>query len=519
MPLNFFLIQLVLFTSGFLLVQAARLPRGWQIVTVILLTVLGVSWAIAPNWAGVISGLVWLVLFLLPSMGATRVNRLVSQERYRAARQLAIVVKWLHPADGMVEYPRLLRGLELGQQGRLEESQQWLQSLQSDTTPMGRMATMLAFRLNADWVGLVNWMDQAVPEPIRVRELGLAIAYLRAQGELGHLNELLQGLATMEQASQHRRSPLLLNTARLYALAFCGQVEAVKLLLQGELSIFAPHTQQFWIATAELMAGRTAIAHSLLQDFRPDRDRPLQLAVEWRLRMSAIDPLRVLTDSARQQVNQLKTTVMQESRYSGWGALRQKRGYVTYSLIALNVLVFGWATFKGGTDDIEVLYNLGALVPEDVLAGQGWRLLTALFLHAGWLHLGANMLGLLVFGSLVEASLGRRKFLLCYFWSGIGSMLTVTAFGLLTQSFGQLTVGASGAVLGLVGAEAAIQFKGWRLEKAQIARDRLRLIVLILLLQIISDFITPQVSIIGHLSGMILGFLAGLVLFRTGREK
>jgi rhomboid protease GluP len=514
MSLNLFLIQLVLFTSVFMLVQAPRLPRGWLAVTGIILAVLAVSFAIAPDWAGIISGTVWLWLFLLPLLGAARVNRLVSQERYRAARQWATLVKWLHPVDGMVEYPRLLRGLELGQRGRLDEARHLFSQFEHDNTPSGRMATILLFRLNGNWEQLVRWVEETVSETTLYQELGLAVTYLRALGELGRLNELLQGVATLEQRSARRGSPILLNTARLYALVFCGQVESVKLLLNGALAVYASQTRQFWIATAELITGRRAIAQAMLEELRQSPDHMLRQAVQQRLARPAINPLRILTDTSRQHLNHLKTTVAQEARYSGWGALGRKQCYTTYVLIGLNLLVFGWALRQGGTDDIEVLYRLGALVPEDVIAGQGWRLFTALFLHAGWLHLGANMLGLLVFGSGVENVLGWRKFLVCYFFSGLGSMLTVTMVGLWTQTFGQLTVGASGAVLGLVGAEAAIQLQGWRVEKASVARDRLRLIGIIILLQLGSDLITPQVSVIGHLSGVILGFLSGLVLFK-----
>lgn len=517
MNLNLFLIQLVLVTSLFMLIQSARMPRGWLAVTGVILGVLAVSLALAPAWAGLISGSLWLLILMLPLSMMIRINQLVSQERYRAARRWAIIVKWLHPTDGMVEYPRLLRGMALGQQGRWEEAGHLLSQAQTDTTPSGRMAKSLLFRMHAEWEALVQWMEQQVPEKTRYRELGLAIAYLRAQGELGNLNQLMAGLTTLEQHIARQGNPLLLNTARLYALAFCGQVEAVQVILDGGLSIYTPATRQFWMATAELVAGYPDLARPRLKMLRQTPDRALQQAIDWRLSRTVTDPLQVLTVASRQQLNQLKTIVIQEARYSRWGMLG-KKSYATYVLIAVNLLMFGWTVLAGGTDDLDVLYEMGALVPEEVVTGAGWRIVTALFLHAGVLHLAANMLGLLVFGSLVEASLRTKKFLLCYFFSGVGSMLTVTAIANWMQAIGQLTVGASGAVLGLVGAEAAIQLKGWRLEKAAVARDRLRLIALILVLQLVSDLLTPQVSLIGHLSGVVLGFVAGLVLFRPLKQ-
>jgi len=518
MNLNIFLIQLVLFSSVFMLAQAARVPRGWLAVTGVILAVLAVSFAIAPAWAGFISGTVWFLLFLVPLLGFAKVNRLVSQERYRAARKWATVLRWLHPTDGMVEYAHRLKGMELAQQGRIEDATALFRRDQSNTTPSGRMATVLVYRTTAQWAELVQWVEQQVPEKTLYQEMGLALSYLRAQGELGNLNQLLQGVATLEQSKNRQSNPLLLNTARLYALAFCGQVDSVKVLLNGVLSVYAPQTRQFWIATAELMTGRTAIAQAILNDLRHTRDQTLQQAIDQRLSMPLFDPLLVLTDSSRLQLTQLKTIVTQDSRYGGWGALGNKKSYVTYGLIVLNLLVFGATVAFGGMDDLDVLYSLGALAPEDVVMGEWWRAISALFLHAGVLHLATNMLGLFVFGSLVEDALGFKKFFLCYIFSGIGSMLTVTAVATLTQTVGQLTVGASGAVLGLVGAEAAIQLKGWRLEKAKVARDRLRLIMMIILLQIVSDLLTPQVSIVGHASGVVLGFLLGLFLYRFGQN-
>ncbi|MDX2242495.1 MAG: rhomboid family intramembrane serine protease [Leptolyngbyaceae cyanobacterium bins.302] len=498
-----------------MLVQAARLPRGWLVVTGVILVSLGVGFVTAPAWAGYISGGVWVILYLLPLVGIARLNRLVSQERYRPARKIANLVKWLHPADGYVEYPHLLKGLELGQQGRMDEATQLFNRYQTNSTTTGRMATVMFYRMNAQWEELARWVEDCVPEKILFQEMGLAIAYLRSLGELGNLNGLLQGIERFEQKAGRSNNPLLLNTVRLYGLAFCGQVEAVKRLFDGVLSIHPKPIHQFWIATAELQTGREGIAQEMFAALRQTGDRSLQQAIDWRLAAPRVDPLTVLTEHSRQVLIDLKTAITQESRYSGWMALAAKKSYATYGLIGINLAVFGLSTLLGGNEDLYILYRLGALVPEAVAQGEWWRSLTAIFLHAGALHLAANMLGLYVFGALVESALGYRKFLVCYFFCGVGSMLVVAAIALLTQAPPQITVGASGAVLGIVGAEAAIQLKGWRLERAKIARDRLKLISLVVVLQLISDLLTPQVSLIGHLSGVILGFLSGLVLFKT----
>jgi rhomboid protease GluP len=197
----------------------------------------------------------------------------------------------------------------------------------------------------------------------------------------------------------------------------------------------------------------------------------------------------------------------------GYGsAIAPEKNLATQTLIGINSFVFALEVVSGGSQDLEVLYRLGALVPQDVWAGEWWRVFNAIFLHAGIVHLLANMLGLYVFGKRVESVLGIRKFLLGYFTCGIGSMLTVTILAILTQAPVQVTVGASGAIMGLVGIEMAILLKSWHRDKGKYARDRLRLILMVTGLQIISDLLTPQVSVIGHFSGLTLGLLIGSIL-------
>lgn len=71
-----------------------------------------------------------------------------------------------------------------------------------------------------------------------------------------------------------------------------------------------------------------------------------------------------------------------------------KIAIATYGLVSLNLLVFALEMAQGGSENLDTLYQLGALSPQEVWAGQWWRLLTANFLHFGWLHLLTNLIGL-----------------------------------------------------------------------------------------------------------------------------
>ena len=181
-----------------------------------------------------------------------------------------------------------------------------------------------------------------------------------------------------------------------------------------------------------------------------------------------------------------------------------------FVLIVVNVLVFLYEIYAGGWNDPEVLHRIGALEPDAVVAqGEYWRLFTALFLHAGFLHLAFNLFALYVLGPPLERSIGTIRFLTCYLISGIASsagVVALTEIGLVRES--QL-VGASGCILGVVGAWAGLLL---RHRHAPFAKQRLANIGLIVAIQIAFDLSTPQISMPAHMCGLVAGFFLGLLL-------
>ncbi len=120
---------------------------------------------------------------------------------------------------------------------------------------------------------------------------------------------------------------------------------------------------------------------------------------------------------------------------------------VTYVLIALNVLFF-FVELSGGDPFIEKW----AFVPARFLANPGAGLLTlftAMFMHAGWLHLGGNMLYLWIFGDNVEDRFGHLKFIVFYLLCGIAATFAQLAF---SAGSSVPNLGASGAIAGVLGA-------------------------------------------------------------------
>lgn len=182
---------------------------------------------------------------------------------------------------------------------------------------------------------------------------------------------------------------------------------------------------------------------------------------------------------------------------------------VTHILIGINLLIFILEIKLGGSTNFFVLDRLGALIPEKVQAGEWWRLIGANFLHYGWLHLTTNMLSLYFLGRLVELNLGKNNFLILYLVSGIGSMSIFTKFSLTIGDKNVFLVGASAAIMGLIGTILAISIQVWLRRKNSINARRLQQVVLIIIIQFIFDNVIPQVSFYSHLFGFTIGFVVG----------
>jgi membrane associated rhomboid family serine protease len=183
---------------------------------------------------------------------------------------------------------------------------------------------------------------------------------------------------------------------------------------------------------------------------------------------------------------------------------------LTYLLIGINVLVFlggalggASATGGGGLGESRLITE-GALSRDAVADGEYWRLLTSGFLHAGLPHLLFNMLSLWILGSMLEPAIGRLRFALIYLVS-----LLCGSFGALLLEPDGLTVGASGAIFGLMGAAAVFaRHRGLSLMESGLG--------IWIVLNLVITFTVDNISIGGHIGGLIGGALAALVLFDLG---
>ncbi|HEY3343419.1 MAG TPA: rhomboid family intramembrane serine protease [Anaerolineaceae bacterium] len=179
--------------------------------------------------------------------------------------------------------------------------------------------------------------------------------------------------------------------------------------------------------------------------------------------------------------------------------------------MGLTVLVFlgqelGYQ-FLGG----DILYSLGCMSVPDVLSGQYWRLITPVFLHLGWLHIGINMYSLYVLGPGLERQFGHSRFLALYLIAGFaGNALSFMFLPLNTSS-----AGASTALFGLIGAEGVFVY-----QNRQMFGNRtgaiLRNILFIAAINLLFGFYTaspiananvPTIDNWGHIGGLLGGLL------------
>lgn len=170
------------------------------------------------------------------------------------------------------------------------------------------------------------------------------------------------------------------------------------------------------------------------------------------------------------------------------------------------------------------LINLGASVgvaqlPNGdivgIAVGQNWRLVTAMFLHAGLWHIAFNAYALWIFGSMVEQELGRVRFLLIYFVTGIVASAASYAFG----PYYAVGVGASGAVFGVFGAFVTYNYRRRHLAIAMARlRSALTLIVINAVLAVAVEGIDWRAHVGGFVAGVIAGFAAEGVGSATDRR-
>jgi rhomboid family protein len=207
---------------------------------------------------------------------------------------------------------------------------------------------------------------------------------------------------------------------------------------------------------------------------------------------------------------------------------------LTFALIAANALVFLWqlsigldaSVVRGGAIPYEIL-TLQDVNERDIVAPP-FTILTSMFMHGGFAHIGMNMLTLWIFGNNVEDALGRLRFLAFYLLSGIAAALTQSVAATMSGDALAPMVGASGAIAGVLAAYLVL-FPHARVLTLLVIVVFIRLqylpatffIGFWFVLQVLSVVFggDPSVAVFAHIGGFVTGFLLVRVLGRRSRWR
>lgn len=184
------------------------------------------------------------------------------------------------------------------------------------------------------------------------------------------------------------------------------------------------------------------------------------------------------------------------------GARPISRPYLTFGLIAANVVIFLLELMAG----INAMAGDWGMWPIAVAQGEWWRLLTAAFLHGGWLHILFNMYVLFSIGQTLERILGHLRYGLLYVLAALGGSVASYAF----SAPNVVSVGASGAIFGLMG---ALIVAGRRL------RYDIRQVIILLAVNTVIGFLASGVDWRAHLGGLVTGVAVAAVLVARPRSS
>lgn len=182
---------------------------------------------------------------------------------------------------------------------------------------------------------------------------------------------------------------------------------------------------------------------------------------------------------------------------------------LTFTIAAINLIVWVLMTIYGGSQNIETLRMFGAKDNQLILAGEYWRFVTPMFLHIGGLHLWFNSTALLSLGGHVERIYGSYRFLIIYSIAGIFG--TFSSFLFSTA----ISAGASGAIFGLFGALLFFATKN----AAAFGHTMGPGLISGLGINLILGFIIPGIDNYAHLGGLIAGFITAFIIGLPKQEQ
>ena len=524
-PLILILISLAL-TIFALLRRRGRRAAGY----VALLTLNGIFALHAiqqstPGLSTYLSFILFALWVLIPSVIAGVARRALRRGDLPLAMRLLRVRLWLQPGAGLEREEEVLRGLWLVKQGRTEEAVATAEARLNDPDERDTGMRLASLdRILTFYVYGRRWQ-----EAIRVFEQhgGLLLAQsaplicgnmVRAYAEMGSMDQAARCQSILEQSSlaSDPAGSELMNGARLAYLAHLGRVDDVDRLL-GRESGFLQHLNQgqryLWRGLSRARSGDLDQAKAMWKHaLATATDEQTLAAVVQRLEtedhryglVSLSDQWAALTDAVTQRA--LAYCKVPRAAGRTWN-VAPVTTLILLAVVAVHIIVES----TGGSENLWALVRYGANFRAAVEGGEWWRLAASVFLHGNWVHLALNAYALLLLGRFVEQLYGSMRFFTIYMFSGLVGAATTTVLG----EVGHLSVGASGAIFGLLGAAVV----GLRQLQGQVPeRWRKGLTYNLLLIIALQLYIGATVEVIdnaAHTGGLLAGALAAILIPRV----
>ncbi|MFO0611505.1 MAG: rhomboid family intramembrane serine protease [Polyangiaceae bacterium] len=483
----------------------------------IILAITGLVFLARPAASGIAGSIAWAVLVLAPNFLSRGAARAAGRREHRWAIRLTQAVYALHPSASVRQLLRDRRAALDMYEGRFGSAEEALRASAPKDGPERHVAELSCLRIQGDWEGTLAYFDAHVRDDDALRYPLLLHSYLRALGELGRRRELVRTYARFAARLEgQQRQPHRVG-AWLFLFAFAGERDLVDRLFKRLLGGHPQDLSDLWTLTADLAAGRP-MPEGTAARLEASKDAAVRAMMQRRRANAEVLHDEALEASDLEVIARAKRALTQEEEFSQ-SAGSEKRPLVVYALILLNVAGFVWELAHGtDTTDDRLLVDSGAFLASKIVNGEWWRLGSYMFLHAGVLHITLNLFAFYLFGPFVERTLGRARFLALYLLSGLAGSATLLFFQRVLHEDPAPAVGASGCVMGVVGATIAILARAWLRERAPVAGARLRLLVLMMGVQTVIDLTQEQISFKAHAAGLVSGMILGLLLVMTLRR-
>ncbi len=465
-------------------------------------------------------------------------RRFAAGERDGLASRCLDLAEVLAPGSGVGEEKALLAALREIRDGHIEKTVAALEQARTGARAGERLA--IDERIVMLYLSAYRWADgiahaaahlwPAVPAPrlapvevgiatpIAMRQmLGLAppvwVELLGAYARTGELERAAGMLVRLEDASAGRPDAgIWLHRARLLFLAHAGRVAAVAQLTAGRRARhLGAAAASYWQGVAYERHGDVAAATAAYtRAQRKARGKSRELVEQALANVATAAPVP-LGPAAAAVVARVEAAPPPDLARA-----RRSRGpLATYSLTAVVVgATVAISALVGWSGDPGVLLRAGAMARTQIHAGEWWRVISCVFVHVGVPHMMLNAVSLWVLGRICEELLGTARTLAIFMLAGIaGGVVSFLA------SPAPLSAGASGAVMGLLGAvfvELTLHKARYR---ARWTRDLWGAVAIVTIAEIGFGFLFPVVDQWAHGGGLAAGALLAALLSPTARAR